>query len=327
MEVDPHTPGNPLMQLTGIHHLTAISADAPGNKRFYTETLGMRLVKKTVNQDDTSAYHLFYADGLASPGSDLTFFDWPVERETRGTHSIVRTALRVSGADTLAWWKARLAKAGVVHGEIAEVDGRATLPFEDPEGQRLALIDDGGAGDAHPWAKSPVPAERQIRGLGPITLSVPDLKSTEAVLTLLMNMRKVRSYAHPGNGAHAVHVFAMGDGGPAAELHVAVEPDLPPARQGAGAVHHVAFRTPDEAGYDAWAKRLDELRIPNSGKVDRFYFQSLYFREPNGILFEIATDGPGFATDEPLEKLGEGLALPPFLEGRRKQIEAGLRPL
>jgi glyoxalase family protein len=315
------------MQLTGIHHLTAISADAPGNKRFYTDVLGMRLVKKTVNQDDTSAYHLFYADGLASPGSDLTFFDWPVEREKRGTNSIARTALRVAGADTLAWWKDRFAKAGVSHGAIAEVDGRLTLAFEDPEGQRLALVDDGGAGEAHPWARSPVPADKQIRGLGPITLSVPDLKSTEAVLTILMHMRKDRTYRHPENAAHTVHVFAMGDGGPAAELHVAVQPDLPPARQGAGAVHHVAFRTPDKAGYDAWAARLDELRIPNSGKVDRFYFESLYFREPNGILFEIATDGPGFATDEPLETLGESLSLPPFLEGKRKQIEAGLKPL
>jgi glyoxalase family protein len=169
-----------------------------------------------------------------------------------------------------------------------------------------------------------VPAEHQIRGLGPITLSVPDLRPTDAILTSVTNMRKAREYG--GNGGR-VHVYEMGEGGPAAELHVAVEPGLPPARQGAGAVHHVAFRTPNEAEYGAWAERLRQLRIPNSGKVDRFYFRSLYFREPNGILFEIATDGPGFATDEPLEKLGERLALPPFLEGRRKEIEAGLKPL
>ena len=157
-------------------------------------------------------------------------------------------------------------------------------------------------------------------------MSVPDLAPTEAVLTTVMGMKRVRDY-RAGNGNHAVHVYAMGEGGPAAELHVAVEPDLPPARQGAGAVHHVAFRTPDDAGYDAWAARLRELRIPNSGKVDRFYFRSLYFREPNGILFEIATDGPGFATDEPLAALGERLSLPPFLEARRREIEAGLKPL
>jgi len=142
-----------------------------------------------------------------------------------------------------------------------------------------------------------------------------------------MNMTKARTYPHPDDPKHTVHVYTMGDGGAAAELHVAVQPDLPAARQGAGGVHHVAFRTPDAAGYDYWADRLNALRVPNSGKVDRFYFQSLYFREPNGILFEIATDGPGFATDEPLDKLGEKLSLPPFLEGRRAEIEAGLKPL
>jgi glyoxalase family protein len=313
------------MQLTGIHHLTAVSADAPGNLAFYRDILGMRLVKKTVNQDDVSAYHLFYADGLASPGSDLTFFDWPVGRERRGTHSIVRTALRVSGEPSLDWWRARFDEAKVSHGGLRERGSRLTLDFEDPEGQRLSLIDDGGAGEAHPWDRSPVPTEHQIRGLGPITLSVPDLKPTEAMLTIAMQMRREREYRRPDGVT--VHVFAMGEGGPAAELHVAVEPDLKPAQQGAGAVHHVAFRTPDAAGYDAWAERLRSLRIPNSGKVDRFYFQSLYFREPNGVLFEIATDGPGFATDEPLASLGERLALPPFLEPRRATIEAGLKPL
>jgi len=312
------------MQLTGIHHLTAVSADAPGNLTFYTKVLGMRLVKKTVNQDDVSAYHLFYADGEARPGTDLTFFDWPAPKEVRGTHSIVRTGLRVNGA-SLPWWKERLEKAAVRHGEIATIDGRATLEFEDPEGQRLALIDDGGNGDARPWSKSPVPAEHQIRGLGPITLSVPQLRSTDVILTSIMGLRKVRGYEHPQT-KDPIHVYEMGEGGPAAELHVAVQPGLPIAEQGAGAVHHVAFRTPD-AEYDAWADRLKEKGIPNSGKVDRFYFRSLYFREPNGILFEIASDGPGFATDEPADKLGEKLSLPPFLEGRRKEIETGLKPL
>jgi glyoxalase family protein len=233
--------------------------------------------------------------------------------------------LRIGG-DALAWWKDRFTRAQVRHRDIATVDGRATLEFEDPEGQRLALIDDGGIGEAKPWIGSPVPAERQVRGLGPITLSVPELRPTDAVLTSVMEMRKVRQYAHPDT-TDPVHVYQMGDGGPSAELHVAVQPGLPVAVQGAGAVHHVAFRTPDDAQYDAWAERLRTLGIPNSGKVDRYYFRSLYFREPNGILFEIATDGPGFATDEPLEKLGERLSLPPFLEPKRKQIEAGLKPL
>ncbi len=311
------------MQLTGIHHLTAISAKPRDNLAFYTGTLGMRLVKKTVNQDDVSAYHLFYADGKANPGTDLTFFDFPSPPERRGTNSISRTGLRIAGEASFAYWHERLTKAGGETGEVTDVDGRLTLPFTDGEGQRLVLVDDGGQGEPSPWAKSAVPAEHQIRGLGPIILSVHDLGRTAAVLTDVMNMTRVRDYAY---GEAEVHVFAMGEGGIAAELHV-LEQKGPMARQGAGGVHHVAFRTPDDTQYEAWAKRLNELRIPNSGEVDRFYFRSLYFREPNGILFEIATDGPGFATDEPMETLGEKLALPPFLEGRRAQIEAGLKPL
>lgn len=320
-------PADDLMQLTGIHHLTAVSADAPGNLRFYTQVLGMRLIKKTVNQDDVSAYHLFYGDGLASPGSDLTFFDFPAMPERPGNHTITRAALRVAGHDSLQWWRRHLAEAGVTVGEIGERDGRFTLDFQDPEGQRLSLIDDGGAGEAHPWTHGPVAAEHQIRGLGPIIMSVPDRTATDIVLRELMFMRHVRDYPVPDSDSDIVHVYEMGEGGPAAELHVAVRPNLPAAQPGAGGVHHVAFRTPNRDEYNEWAERLRKLRIPNSGKVNRFYFESLYFREPNGILFEIATDGPGFATDEPMEALGEKLSLPPFLEKRRKEIEAGLKPL
>jgi len=316
------------MQLGGIHHLTAISAKPWDNLAFYTNLLGMRLVKKTVNQDDVSAYHLFYADGKANPGTDLTFFDFPAAPEQRGTNSISRTGLRVAGEASLGYWRDRLKKAGGVTRDVVEVDGRLTLPFEDREGQRLVLVDDGGVGPASPWERSPVPAEHQIRGLGPIVLTVQELSRTAFVLTEVMNMRRVRDYA--AHGAQ-IHVFEMGEArgerSPAAELHVIEDKDVPVARQGAGGVHHVAFRTPDEVQYHAWTQRLNELRVPNSGEIDRFYFRSLYFREPNGILFEIATDGPGFATDEPMETLGEKLALPPFLEPRRAAIEAGLKPI
>jgi glyoxalase family protein len=314
------------MQLTGIHHLTAISADAPGNRRFYEGVLGLRLVKKTVNQDDVSAYHLFYADGRASPGTDITFFDWPVPPERRGTHSISRTSLRVAGSETLSWWQERLSEHGVKIGAIAERDERLTLDFEDPEGQRLSLVDDGRAGDAHPWSGSPVPPAHQIRGLGPIVLSVPELRALDALLESALGMRSVREYPHPELPTDSVHVYEMGTGGPHAEVHVAVQPALPPAWLGAGGVHHVAFRTAD-ADYDAWADHLNAMRIPNSGKVDRFWFRSLYFREPNGILFEIATEGPGFAVDENPDTLGEALVLPPFLEPRRARIVADLKPI
>jgi len=315
------------MQLSGIHHLTAVSAQAAQNVAFYTRTLGLRLVKKSVNQDDVSAYHLFYADGVGSPGTDVTFFDWPAPRERRGTHSIVRTGLRVASEATLAWWAERFATLQVPHRPIVARGGRATLDFEDGEGQRLSLVvDEKASGPVHPWAKSPVPAEHQILGLGPIVLSVPVLAPTDRVLTDVMNLRRVREYAWAEQDNAPVTVYEMGEGGPAAELHVAVEAATPAARQGAGGVHHVAFRT-TLAEYEAWNERLQLLHVPASGPVDRYYFKSLYFREPNGILFEIATDEPGFAADEPLETLGERLALPPFLEPRRAEIEAGLKPL
>jgi glyoxalase family protein len=315
------------MDLTGIHHLTAVSANISQNHRFYTATLGMRLVKRSVNQDDVSAYHLFYADALASPGTDVTFFDWPVPPERRGTRSITRTHLRVAGLEALEWWAEHLREEGVAAGRIAERDGRLTLDFEDPEGQRLALVDDRGAGEAHPWERSPVPAAYQVRGLGPIRLSVPHLKPTERILEKVLQMRPVREYPHPENPQHTVHVYEMGPGGASAEIHVAVQPDLPPTSPGAGGVHHVAFRTPTFEEHDAWIERLAEMRIPSSGLVDRYYFRSLYFREPNGILFEIASDGPGFTVDEEAATLGEKVVLPPFLEPQRAEIVANLKPI
>ena len=182
------------MQLHGIHHLTAITAKARGNYAFYTDVLGMRLVKKTVNQDDVSAYHLFYADGKGSPGTDLTFFDWPAVPEGRGTHSIVGTGLRVGSEAALQWWMERFENRQVRHRGIVERDGRLTLDFEDPEGQRLSFIDDGASGEAYPWDKSPVPTEHQIRGLGPITISIPKLERTDSILQDLLNMRPARQY-------------------------------------------------------------------------------------------------------------------------------------
>jgi glyoxalase family protein len=287
----------------------------------------LRLVKKSINQDDVKAYHLYYADGRGSPGSDVTFFDWQREPEQRGTGSISRTGLRVADAASLSWWHAHLSRAAVSVGEIAERDRRQTFDFEDPEGQRLALLGDAAAGPGHAWDKSPIPRQHQIRGIGPVTLSVADLAPTDRFLCEVLNMRRARDYPNPGNEKNSVHVYSMGAGGAAAELHVAVEPDLPRAKEGAGGVHHVALRTPDDEQYGAWAERLDAAKVRNSGKIDRYYFHSLYFREPNGILFEIATDGPGFAVDEPAESLGERLSVPPFLEARRAEIEAGLKPI
>lgn len=317
------------MQLTGIHHLTAVSADIRGNYRFYTQVLGMRLVKRSVNQDDVGAYHLFYADAAGSPGCDLTFFDWAMPRERRGTHSITRTSLRVAGGAALEYWEKRLSEHGVAHTGIIERDGRATLDFEDPEGQRLCFVDDAGQGDAPViWEGSPVEPEHQVRGLGPIVMSVPLIAPTESLLLDVLNMKKDREYGDDSQAGHTVVVYTMGEGeGPHRELHVEVQPDAPPARLGAGGVHHVAFRTPNEDEYHRWTERLREYGVPNSGEVDRFWFRSLYLREPNGVLFEIATDGPGFAVDEDAAHLGEHVVLPPFLEKHRASIVANLKSL
>ena len=316
------------MNLQGIHHLTAVSGNIRENYRFYTRVMGMRLVKRSVNQDDVSAYHLFYADAVGTPGTDLTFFDWKMPREQRGTNSLARTHLRVSGDATLAWWADHLAANKVTTSPIRDRGGRRTLDFEDNEGQRLSLLDDGGAGTPpQPWPQSPIPSDFQIRGLGPIVLSVPTLDATAALLTRVLNMRAARQYPDPDAPQYRVHVYEIGDGGPHAELHLIVQPDLRRARLGAGGVHHVALRTPTVAEYHAWTARLDELGVANSGEVDRYYFRSLYFREPNGILFEIATDGPGFAVDEDPSTLGNAVALPPFLESQRAAIVARLEPI
>ncbi|MCA0433083.1 MAG: ring-cleaving dioxygenase [Proteobacteria bacterium] len=307
------------LKLKGFHHLTAVTADAPRNHGFYTDVMGLRLVKKSVNQDDTSSYHLFYADGKGSPGTDITFFDWPAAPERRGTHSIARTGFRVKGDKAFSFWADRFKEKGVTFTPPSDKLGRVTLEFEDFEGQRLSLVQDESATPFELWEKSTVPEEHQIHGLGPITLSVPELGRTELVLTHVMGMEKKREV---GN----VHVYGMDASGPVAEVHVIEDKKLNPHMLGAGGVHHVAFNIP-LADYDAWAQRLRDLRVPNSGPVDRYWFKSLYFREPNGILFEIATDGPGFHADEPMESLGQTLSLPPFLEPRRGQIEAGLKKL
>lgn len=315
------------MELTGIHHLTAVTADVSGNHRFYVRDLGMRMVKRSVNQDDLGAYHLYYGDYVGSPGTALTFFDWDMPREQRGGNSVTRTGLRVSGSAAIEFWAGRLRELGVTGAEPRERDGRAVIDFEDPEGQRLSLVDDKGAGDdSAPWEDSPVAAEYQIRGLGPIVMTVPDAAPTDTILTQLLRMNPEREYMHPDDDAE-VRVYRMGSAGAHAELHVVVRPGAEPARLGAGGVHHVAFRVPTFDDYERWAQLLRELRIPNSGPVDRFWFRSLYFREPGGVLFELATDEPGFAVEESVEELGRRVALPPFLEPRREEIEAGLKPI
>lgn len=317
--------------LKGIHHVSAITASGPDNYKFYTEVLGLRLVKKTVNQDDTSMYHLFYGDETGSPGTELTFFEIPMAAQNReGVSSISATSLRVPTDNALHYWKERLASFEVDHDEITVRAGRHTLAFRDKEGQRFILVSDeknSGVPGGKPWAKSPVPAEHAIIGLGPVHLTVANPEPTDLILTSMLGFRRKGRYPALVEGQTDILVYETGEGGTGAEIHLETRNDLPRERQGRGGVHHVAFRVEDDEELREWTEYLNQARIGNSGFVDRYYFQSLYFREPNGILFELATDGPGFATDEDLEDLGGSLALPPFLEPHREKIEAGLKPI
>ncbi|WP_042220452.1 ring-cleaving dioxygenase [Oceanobacillus manasiensis] len=319
------------MELKGIHHVSALTANAKDNYSFYTEILGMRLVKKTVNQDDTSVYHLFYADEVGNPGTDLTFFEIPRAGTTYpGIGSISATSLRVKDDKALDYWKQRFTEYKVDHDEISTVNNRRIISFRDPEGQRLKLVSDetnNGVKGGTPWKKGPVPVEHAVIGLGPSHLTVKEPGPTIKVLTEVLSFTETDRYPSSISGQEDILVFSTGEGGTGAEVHLETRTDLPRERPGRGSVHHVAFRVEDELELQEWKKRLQAARLPNSGLVERYYFKSLYFREPNGILFELATDGPGFTTDEDPEHLGESLALPPYFEQDRERIEAKLKPL
>lgn len=317
------------MQPHGLHHVTAVTAKVKDNLDFYTKLLGLRLVKKTVNQDDVSAYHLYYADKLGTPGTDMTFFDWPqTPKARRGTDSIVNTMFRINGADALNYWLARFDEYGVTHKGIEEFAGRRIIRFEDSEGQRLTLVDDHGADyEGELWDGAGIPLDYAIRGFYAVALSVPLLEPFEPIFAQLMGFEKVTTLPSLDNPDDQVAIYAMDGGGPNKEVHVIEQRNAPRAAPGYGGVHHVAFRMRDEAERDAWINKLNELGVRHSGLVERYYFQSLYFRISNGILFELATDEPGFSVDEPIESLGERLALPPFLEPHRAQIEANLVPV
>lgn len=319
------------MELLGLHHVSILTGKAEKNYEFYTKILGMRLVKKTVNQDNTESYHLFYADGEGTPGTEVTFFDIPHLGQTyRGTSDISTVSLRVRNSESLLFWKERFKQYGVEHDEIQKRANRDTLAFRDFEGTSSILVADNGEKGVRagvPWKRDDIPLEHAIIGLGPVTLTVAIAEPTIGVLTEVMGFRSVGSYPSLDGDHPDILVYATGEGGSGAEVHIETRPDLPRARLGRGGVHHVAFRVPNEEEYNQWAARLEECRLPNSGKVERYYFKALYFREPNGILFELSTDTPGFATDEPMETMGEKLSLPSFLEPKRKEIEEKLRPL
>ncbi|MBS3986906.1 MAG: VOC family protein [Erysipelothrix sp.] len=312
-----------MKQLLGIHHVTAITSSAERNYEFFTYVLGMRLVKKTINQDDIHTYHLFFADNEGSAGTDMTFFDFPgMNKGLKGTNEISRTGFRVPNDAALEYWIKRFNHYKVKHEPIKTLFGKKMIFFSDFDDQDYALVSDEhdhGIKSGTPWLLGPVPNEYGITGLGPIFFRVSDLKRMISILEEVMMMRLVGSDDH-------YTLIEMGEGGNGASVILDYQPLLRQAYQGFGAVHHVAFRIEDKAHLDAWIERLNSFNAGHSGFVDRFYFKSLYTRLYPHILFEFATEGPGFIDDEEdITILGETLALPPRFRSQRELIEKQVR--
>jgi glyoxalase family protein len=306
--------------MSGIHHVTAISGRADRNLDFFTRVLGLRLVKKTVNFDDPGTWHLYYGDAQGRPGTILTFFPWEHAAPGHlGVGETQETAFRIPAA-AIGYWTHRLLEKGVTHEAPEKRFGETALAFRDPDGMRFALIGGAGAENEESWSNGDIPAEHAIRGFHGVTLLINTAAPTAAILTDVLGFREVAR-----EGALARY---RGDAGVGAHVDLREAGDFPRGRQGRGSVHHVAFRAADDAAQAAMAGKLvaDHAMHP-TGQKDRNYFRSIYFREPNGILFEIATDQPGFAVDEPAGELGQSLKLPAFLEPRRAELEAKLPPL
>jgi glyoxalase family protein len=306
--------------VTGLHHVTAIAGDPQENLDFYAGRLGMRLVKRSVNQDVPGTYHLFYADGAGHPGSDLTFFPWPdMMRGRQGVGHTVEVGLAVPPG-SLNWWQSRLRESGTALQPIETRFGERVLPLHDPHGLPVALVETADPREFTPWDGSPVPIDGQIRGLHSVRLLERQLAPTATFLTDGLGFRLVSEE----NGWRR---YAVGEGGSGRVLDLQASPEQPRGEWGVGSVHHIAWRVPDDA-----AEQLAQRRILEAGRrptevIDRFWFKSVYFTEPGGALFEVATDGPGFGVDEAPEELGTSLVLPPWLERQRAAIEAGLPPL
>ncbi|ADU28778.1 ring-cleaving dioxygenase [Evansella cellulosilytica] len=311
-------------ELKGLHHVTAITSSAEKNYEFFTYVLGMRLVKKTVNQDDIQTYHLFFADDKGSPGTDMTFFDFPgIRKGTHGTNEISKTSFRVPSDAALDYWVKRFNRLNVKHEGIIDQFGKKTLSFVDFDDQHYQLISDEnniGVESGTPWEQGPIPLEYAITGLGPLFIRIANFDYFKEMMEKVLLFKEIAKEEN-------IHLFEVGEGGNGAQVIVEHNAELPQAQQGFGTVHHAAFRIDDRKVLEEWDSRLRQFGFQTSGYVDRFFFKSLYARVAPQILFEFATDGPGFMGDEPYETLGEKLSLPPFLEDKREQIEKMVRPI
>lgn len=307
-------------RLRGLHHITAIASDPKANLAFYTRVLGLRFIKKSVNQDDPGTYHLYYGDHVGSPGTALTFFPWLGLRRGRpGTGQAYATAFSAP-AGSLAFWQERLARLNVPISPVAQRFGDDVLPFTDPDGLILELLFTREPDPRPPAPSNDVPAEHALRGFHSTTLALADARATAELLTGPMGHRQVAVEGHRTR-------YTTAAGGPGTYVDLLTDPALPRGLNGAGTVHHIAFRVADDADHVTAHDLLAAQGLQISPVIDRAYFKSIYYREPAGVLFEIATDQPGFAIDEPVESLGSKLSLPPRLEPHRAEIEAALPPL
>jgi glyoxalase family protein len=306
------------MQQNGIHHVTAIAGPARRNVEFYTRTLGLRLVKKTVNFDDPGTYHFYYGDEQGRPGTILTFFPWEHVAPGRlGVGQTQETLFRVP-EDAIGYWTHRLIEQGIPHQAPEKRFGETVLPFKDRDGMALALVAVPGAENEPVWSNSDVPPEHAIRGFHSVSLLLEDAVPTGAILT------DVFGFTETGREGSVVRLTA-GDTAIGGIVDIRTAGGFLPGRTGGGSVHHIAFRAADDVVQAEMARKLArDHRLPTTEQKDRNYFRSVYFREPGGILFEIATDEPGFAADEAVASLGQALKLPPLLEQRRQEIEAVL---
>ncbi|MCP3803266.1 ring-cleaving dioxygenase [Allokutzneria sp. A3M-2-11 16] len=302
---------------SGLHHVTAIGGDPNRNVDFYLRTLGLRLVKTTVNFDDNGTYHLYYGDSSGKPGTLMTFFPWPEAPQGRiGTGQASTTAFSVPES-SIGWWRQHLEDTGVEVSRVRNSDNEDTLNFRDPDGLALSLVAHPQGDPRDPWDTALVPAQHAIRGLHSVTLSVTREDETAAMLTDDLGLR----FLHQDGDRLR---FEAGDGGAGALVDVLVTPKAPRGLTAAGTVHHVAWRVPDEQTQVSWREELVDKGVNVTSIMDRQYFRSIYFREPGGTLLEVATDTGGFDIDEPLLELGRALKLPPWLEPKREQIEAML---
>lgn len=310
--------------IRGMHHVTAITSSAEKNYEFFTYILGMRLVKKTVNQDDIQTYHLFFADDEGNAGTDMTFFDFPgIPKGSHGTNEIYKTSFRVPSDAALDYWVKRFNRLDVNHSGIQEQFGVQTLSFSDFDDQQYQLVSDetnksAEAGVA--WKEGPIPLEYAIIGLGPVVVRVAQYDYFKEILEKVFQYKEVMKEG-------PAYLFEVGQGGNGAQLIVEHNTDLPLARQGYGTVHHAALCVDNQNDIYEWDNHIKSFGLQTSGFVDRFFFQSLYTRVAPQVLFELATKGPGFMGDEPYETLGEKLSLPPFLESERDKIESMVRPI